>query len=34
MTREAAVAEIARRYRKLVSVFEKGLHFAKATGQS
>jgi myo-inositol catabolism protein IolC len=34
MTREAAVAEIARRYRKLLSVFEKGLHFAKATGQS
>jgi 5-dehydro-2-deoxygluconokinase len=34
MTREAAVAEIARRYWKLVSIFEKGLHFAKATGQS
>ena len=34
MTREAAVAEIARRYWQLVSIFEKGLHFAKSTGQS
>jgi hypothetical protein len=34
MSREAAVAEIAGRYWKLVSIFEKGLHFAKATGQS
>jgi myo-inositol catabolism protein IolC len=34
MTREAAVAEIARRYWKLVSILEKGLHFTKATGQS
>jgi myo-inositol catabolism protein IolC len=32
-TREAAVTEIARRYRELVSVFEKGLHLAKASGR-
>jgi myo-inositol catabolism protein IolC len=33
-TREAAVAEIARRYWKFVNIFEKDLHFAKAAGQT